>query len=211
MSTEHLVALLAQDAPIRETLQRRLTIAVLAGAAIAAVLFLIGVGIRPNILAIAYTPRFLFKVLFAATLSCCAGGVVFRVGRPDAELGSWRFVFAALAAALALAVAIELMVTPGSVWLSRLIGQNAMFCLTVIPTLALAPLCGLLVALREGAPARPGVAGAIAGLAASGIAATLYAIHCPDDSPLFVATWYSLATAIVVAVGAVAGSRLLRW
>ena len=40
---------------------------------------------------------------------------------------------------------------------------------------------------------------------------SLYAFHCFDDSPLFVATWYLLAAIPVVVIGAVAGSRLLRW
>ena len=38
------------------------------------------------------------------------------------------------------------------------------------------------------------LAGAIAGIAASGIAAAFYALDCADDSPLFVCTWYPLAT-----------------
>ena len=41
--------------------------------------------------------------------------------------------------------------------------------------------------------------------------ATLYAFHCFDDSPLFVATWYTLATLVVTAAGALVGRRLLRW
>jgi hypothetical protein len=86
-----------------------------------------------------------------------------------------------------------------------------MHCLTIIPLLSIAPLAALLFAMRDGAPQHPGVAGALAGAAAAGIAATLYASNCPDDSPLFVASWYPLATLIVVAVGAVAGGRLLRW
>jgi hypothetical protein len=55
------------------------------------------------------------------------------------------------------------------------------------------------------------VAGAIAGLLSAGLAATLYASHCTDDSPLFVATWYSLATALVTAIGALAGSKFLKF
>ena len=43
------------------------------------------------------------------------------------------------------------------------------------------------------------------------MAATLYAAHCTDDSPLFIAAWYSLAIAFVTVVGAVIGSRALRW
>ena len=70
------------------------------------------------------------------------------------------------------------------------------------------PLCS---ALRQGAPEHPALAGAAAGLLAGAIGAALYATHCPDDSPLFVAAWYSLAIGFVVALGAVAGARLLRW
>ena len=55
------------------------------------------------------------------------------------------------------------------------------------------------------------LAGALAGLFSAGLAATLYASQCNDDSPLFVITWYSLATALVTAVGAFAGSRFLRF
>ena len=32
-----------------------------------------------------------------------------------------------------------------------------------------------------------------------------------NDSPLFVATWYTIATAIVTAIGAAVGSRVLRY
>jgi len=48
-------------------------------------------------------------------------------------------------------------------------------------------------------------------LLSAGLAATLYAAHCTDDSPMFVATWYSLAAVIVAAIGAFAGSRVLKF
>ncbi len=104
----------------------------------------------------------------------------------------------------------ELLAMPEATWGTRLVGSNARICLLAIPLLAIAPLACLLAALRYGAPTRPGFAGAVAGLAASGIAATLYALHCPDDSPLFVATWYTIATAPVVLAGYTAGARLLK-
>ena len=62
-------------------------------------------------------------------------------------------------------------------------------------------LAALIVALRAGAPMHPALTGALAGAATAGIAALLYASHCPDDSPLFVATWYPLATLICAARG----------
>ena len=109
------------------------------------------------------------------------------------------------------AVAAELIAMPAATWSTRLVGSNSMICLTAIPVLALAPLVAVLAALRAGAPASPALAGALGGLLAAMAGATLYAFHCFDDSPLFVVTWYTLATIPVVLIGALAGTRLLRW
>jgi NAD(P)H-dependent FMN reductase len=50
-----------------------------------------------------------------------------------------------------------------------------------------------------------------AGLVAGGLAAALYATQCTDDSPLFIATWYSIAIGAVTVLGAVLGRHQLRW
>ena len=63
------------------------------------------------------------------------------------------------------------------------------------------------MALRRG----PHLAGAVAGLVSGGIAATFYAAHCTDDSPLFVAIWYTIAIAALTAIGAVGARGLVRW
>ncbi|PTS89589.1 DUF1109 domain-containing protein, partial [Sphingomonas sp. HMWF008] len=55
------------------------------------------------------------------------------------------------------------------------------------------------------------LAGAMAGLAAGGIAATLYGFHCPETAAPFVLTWYSLGIAAAMAIGAAIGPRALRW
>jgi hypothetical protein len=65
--------------------------------------------------------------------------------------------------------------------------------------------------LRQGAPSDPGLAGALAGLVASGIGASFYAANCTDDSPLFVLAWYPIAASIVTGAGFLIGRRLLRW
>jgi hypothetical protein len=69
----------------------------------------------------------------------------------------------------------------------------------------------MLAALRTGAPRSATIAGAVAGLVAGGAGATLYALHCHDDSPLFLALWYALSVALVALVGALLGRWLLRW
>lgn len=59
-----------------------------------------------------------------------------------------------------------------------------------VVVIGIGPLSFLLLALRHGAPASPRIAGAVAGLLAGGIAATIYALHYTDSSPLFAAVWY---------------------
>jgi hypothetical protein len=65
--------------------------------------------------------------------------------------------------------------------------------------------------LRSGASTRPALTGAVGGLLAGAAAAAVYSLHCTEDSPLFYAFWYLLAVVVVAAIGAAAGSRVLRW
>lgn len=211
MNAEELIRILAQDATPPWRFRRVLAWAVLGGALISALVFFAAIGVRPDIGEAMETMRFPFKFVVTLALAIAATGLVSRLARPDARPGRWRWALAIAPALLVLAVIAELSAMPPASWGPRLVGTNARFCVTLIPLLAIGPLACLIFALRQGAPSRPGLTGAVAGLAASGIAATFYASHCTDDSPLFVATWYPIATAIVVLAGYMAGRRLLRW
>jgi len=112
---------------------------------------------------------------------------------------------------LAIGVGIELATTPVDSWSRRWLGHNAAHCLSLVPLLSIPSLPCLFLALRRAAPHRPALAGATAGLLAGSIGAVLYALTCPDDSPLFVATWYSIAIGAVAGVSAMIGNRWLRW
>jgi len=70
---------------------------------------------------------------------------------------------------------------------------------------------GLLWSFRRLAPTRLRAAGAAAGLAAGAWAATLYCLHCPEVSAIFVLTWYSLGIGLAAALGALIGPYFLRW
>lgn len=211
MKTDSLIDALTQDAPLRTRLSPLLALATVGGVALVAAEFFGLLGFRHDIGTAMKTGRFLFKLLLALVLAVSAIGVVSRFARPGRTPGAWGWALAIVPVLLLVALACELAMTPQSLWVSKLVGHNALYCLSLIPLFALGPLAALLYALRQGAPARPGLAGVLAGLAASGIAAIFYATHCTDDSPLFVATWYSLATLLVTGIGYVAGSRLLRW
>lgn len=211
MKTEDLISALAADSKPRAKLGRSLLVALIAGALVAGAAFFATLGFRPDIEAAAGTMRFLFKFLVTLSLAAAAIGVVWRVGRPAVPLALPAWALAIPALLLIAAVIAELIVMPEASWGAQLVGNNALHCLLAIPALSIPTLAGLLYVMRESAPSSPALAGAVAGLAAAGIAATYYASNCTDDSPLFVATWYTLAVAVVAVAGALVGRHLLRW
>lgn len=212
MRTEDFILALSADAALKgPPLRRRILFSLALGACFSLAMFMIAFGPRPDALAATHTMRFDLKFLDTLALLAPALLLCLRLTRPEATPGALRLWLLAPVALLGLAVVVELATTPRELWLTRLIGVNWVHCLTLVPLFALPPLAALILALREGAPRHPALTGALAGLTASGVSATIYATSCPDDSPLFVATWYPLATSLVAALGAVAGWRWLRW
>ncbi|MGO9422639.1 NrsF family protein [Roseiarcus sp.] len=212
MKTSELIAALAAD-PVPEPvhLGRRLAAAVALGLVGALVLYGLVVGPRPDFAEALGTIRFDLKFVDALALALPSLLLLLRLMRPDAKAGALALWLFAPLVLLAAAVVAELIVVPQDEWLPRLVGQNMRYCTTMIPMMAAPILAALIVALRAGAPQHPGWTGALAGAAAAGLASFLYASHCPDDSPLFVATWYPLATLVCAAAGAWAGRRFLAW
>jgi hypothetical protein len=212
MRTDELIRAISADAARRSPpLGTVWWVAVALAVAVAALAFFILLGPRPDIAAAAETPRFLFKFLVTGFLAASAFVLLRLLARPGAPASRAAPFLALAPLLLAAAVAVELAIVPAGDYAARLVGTNLAVCLFFIPAIGAVPLAVFLAALRYGAPTRPAFAGAVAGIAAGGIAATFYAAHCTDDSPLFVATWYSLAIAGLAAAGALAAPRLVRW
>ena len=211
MKTEQLLeALVADQASRRQPIARSLFRAMALGAGLSLLFFAVELGVRVDIGPALETWRFDLKIVTVLLALVLAIGLCLDCLRPDASPHPLRRLLPLLAVVLT-AIAVELLAVPLSGWRARLIGSNSLICLSMVPVLSLAPLAAILAVLRRGAPASPTLAGAAAGFLAAACGATLYAFHCFDDSPLFVATWYLLAAIPVVVIGAVAGSRLLRW
>jgi hypothetical protein len=212
VKTSELIAALAAD-PVPEPIRlgRRVAGGIALGLIVSLVIFAVLLGPRPDIAAAAQTPRFLLKFVDSFAFALPSLLLTLRLARPDARPNAIALWLIAPFVLLGAGVIVELMVVPQGVWLTRLVGQNAIHCTITIPTLAAPILAGLIIALKPGAPLHPALTGAMAGAASAGIGALLYAPSCPDDSPLFVATWYPLATLICTGVGAIAGRRFLAW
>ena len=172
-------------------------------------MFMMRLGMRPDFMAATGNPFFILKFVITLALVFASAVLAARLVRPGAEVRkvAWLLAIPVLLLAGGIAADAVVMTSP---WTKRLIGTNSLICLSAIPALSLPLLIAALAGLRRGAATRPMLTGAVAGLLAGGIAAMFYASHCIDDSPLFVAIWYSLALAAVALVGAVAGRWVLR-
>jgi hypothetical protein len=212
VKTSELIAALAAD-PVPEPIRlgRRVVAALAIGFLGSLAIYFLRLGPRPDIAAACDTMRFWLKFVDSFAFALPTLLLTLRLARPDAKPRALALWLIAPFILLGAGVVVELLVVPQSEWMSRLIGANAMHCTIMIPVLAAPVLAARIVALRAGAPLHPALTGALAGAAAAGVAALVYASSCPDDSPLFVATWYPLATLICMGVGALAGRRFLAW
>ena len=213
MKTDDLIkVLVADNATVEPPVSRTLMLALLAGATLAAIVFAVTLGPRSDFAwSIVHSPRFIFKFVLTIGLAVPAYFLVQRMARPETSAGRTVWILAIVPLLLAVAVLMEMYLLPTDHWSVYMIGSNSKACVSLIPVFSLAPLAGALLALRRGAPSHPTAAGAFAGLLAAGIGATLYASHCVDDSPLFIAVWYTIAVGMITGLGAFLGSRLLKW
>ena len=212
MDTDRLIRTLAADNDWRTpSVGAWLAGGLIIAGAVSSMMFMMALRVRPDVMTAMHNPFFDLKFLVTLTLAIPAMVVGLRLAQPAAPLGRRPWLLALPVVIVVLGIVAEASEPQRLSWSTRLIGNNSRVCMTAIPAMSLPLLAGALVALRHGAPTRPALAGAVAGLLSAGLAATLYASHCTDDSPLFVATWYTLATALVTAVGALVGSRVLRF
>ena len=212
MDTDQLIRTLTADNPHRaRPVGFVLALALLAAAPVSLLMFFAELGVRPDVMTAMHNPFFDLKFAVTLALAAAAITIALHLSRPEASLRGWVWLLIIPAGLLVGGISREMMVPQRLPMMTRLVGSNSKVCMTAIPMMSLPLLAASLVGLRHGAPTRPAAAGAMAGLLSAGLAATVYASHCTDDSPLFVATWYSLATALVTALGALLGSKLLRF
>jgi len=213
MNVDQLIDRLSQDvAPVSPSAHsRRIVIGIAGGAVVTAALVLTFLGVRPDFHR-ALT-GFSFWMKWAYTISLGIGAVlaVSRLSRPTP---SPLNIFWLLAVPVLLLAGIgigELVRTPSQDWLAMWLGHSWTVCSSLVLSLGIPVFLGLLWSFRRMAPTRLRAAGAAAGLAAGAWSATIYCLHCPEVSAIFVLTWYSLGIFLAAAIGAALGPRLLRW
>ena len=216
MNTDTLIELLSADVqPVsRGRFERTLLLSVAMGGMAAFGVMLVTVGPRYDVASLPYLEWSAVKLLFALSVVGATMPVLIRSARPGPGSVTRALPLLFPFVAVGVAALAERLLGSTEPWRTMLRGATTMSparCLLCIIGFSAIALVALIRALREGAPSRPGVCGALAGLVAGGVGAAAYALACNSDSVPFVAFWYSAAIALCGALGALLGSRLLRW
>ena len=214
MRTDELINTLVADHAVQprpKPVGHGLVMAIIGGLAISSALFSLTLGVRPDFISALGTWRFDLKLGVNLVLMIVATWVALRLSSPTTTSLSAMRALLVPALLLLAAVVYELVTIPASAWPSRAMGVNGVMCVASIIYLSALPLTATIYALRQGAPTSPAVMGAAGGLLAGALGATVFAMHCTNDSPLFVVIWYALAIGLMSMFGLVIGKHALRW
>lgn len=213
MNTDQLIGQLTRDvSPVRaHAVGNRLAIGIALGSLVSLAVVVTTLGARPDLGAAVETPAFWMKWSYTLSLSAIAAVATSRLARPDPGSLRWLWLIALPVALLAMIGVLELAHAPPARWLAMWLGNSWLRCPWLVLALAVPIFIGLLWSFRQLAPTRLRAAGAAAGLAAGAFAATVYCLHCPEVSAIFVLTWYSIGILLASSFGALLGPRLLRW
>jgi hypothetical protein len=213
MKTDELVAALsAHIEPVNSRLvSRTVYLALAAGTVVALGIMLVGFGGRSDLMAARALMFLLLKLAFAVGIVGVASVYLTRLARPGGERRTASIAPVIPFAAIVLLAAISLGLAPSSHWNKMVMGDEWLECLLSIPIIAIVPFAVIIAAVRRAAPTNLVRTGAVAGLAAGGVSAMGYALHCTDDSLPFVAVWYGGTIVLCTLAGAALGPRLLRW
>lgn len=214
MKTDDLVQMLSTnlEAVDWRDVSRTILLAAGLGAIAALGLMLLVLGPRTDVSGLRVWTFLAVKFAFAGALIAISLAYLVRIARPGGEKRV-SVVVMVLPFAIAIAVAaVSLALAPVTDWPAMIFGSQWLLCLVCIPLNATVPFAAILLAMRQlASPTHLPRAGALAGLAAGGISAFVYTLHCTDDSFAFIAIWYSLTIALCTVVGGLLGPRLLRW
>ncbi len=210
MKTDALIAALAADTRPGMGVADRLIRALPAALLVAIPGFVLLWGPRPDIAA-AVASAAVLKSLLPLILAVLAGRAALTLSHPEARAGKQLASLSLLGVLMLVAFASAVAHKGATELGTALFTPSLLTCLTSIPALALPLLAAALWALSAGAPRRPAFSGAMAGLVAGGVAATIYSAYCNQDAALFFLPAYAGAILIVTAIGTLIGSRSLAW
>jgi hypothetical protein len=214
VETDELIhSLSAKPAPVAPgAVARRVCTGLALGGSASIVLMVAWLGLRPDLAAAMASGMFWVKLAYTLMTGVVLAAVLMRLSRPGARMGAGALLMAAAPlVALAAMAAVRLVQADPAQRMPLMMGGSASVCPWRIAIIGLPMLAGAVWAMRGLAPTRLTLAGLVAGGCAGALGAAIYGFHCDETASPFVLVWYTLGMAAVAVVGALAGSRWLRW
>lgn len=152
------------------------------------------------------TAPYLMKFGFAASVAVLGTWALLASGKPGGAKATSLLSLAVPFTMVLLLAAAEIVSTdpawPGRTWVR---------CTTSIALLTPLGFIACVRILRSLAPTNLRLGGTLAGVVSSAVAASAYALWCPESTASFLASWYLGAILIAAICGAIVGPRFLRW
>jgi len=213
MKTDDLVTMLATGpaAGIAHAPTYRFIAAIGWGALGAALLMAILLGVRHDLADAVSRPMFWVKLGYVVSLAAAGLFALSRLSRPGVRVAGAAFGLAAPVLLMWLIAAIELTAADPAELSDLVFGRTWASCPVLIATLSVPTFAAMAWATKGFAPTRLRLAGAAMGLAAGGVAAVVYSLHCPEMAAPFLGLWYLAGLLIPAALGVLSGPMLLRW
>lgn len=192
-------------------LPRRLFGIAAIGVVASALLMLVWLGMRPDLMDAMGSMTFWSKFAFTTIFAVLGGLAALNLARPGGSLRRQAVGVVLLVALMGLAGIVQMLLMGPDHMRTLVIGGSALLCPLYIVVLS-APIYALTVlAMRRAAPTNPTLAGFAAGLFAGGAATWIYAFHCTESGMPFVTIWYTTGILIAAGLGAAIGRFALRW
>lgn len=154
---------------------------------------------------------FWVKIFFTLAFFVIGINVAIKTSQPGKKTPNYRLMMAIPISVLWL-ISIDAIRSSTSITLGEMVeGGTWKVCSLLIAGLAMPIFALVMWALRDMASTRPALTGFMAGLLSGGLGASIYCLHCPEYSPVFIAIWYFLGMLIPAIIGALLGRRILRW
>jgi hypothetical protein len=203
-------AMVAELEPVKPLRISRGIWSVLAIVGAAAALIVLSKGMRADVMLGDPDPMFLLRAGLLLLLGGGCGWAVLGMASPSVgkQGQSWKM---AIAAAALVPLAALVVAMTGRVDVAMANMRFGLDCMIFSGLSGLATAVPMVLWLRRGAPTSPERAGWLTGVAAGGLGAFAYGLHCPFNDVVYIGVWYSLAVGICAVFGRLVVPKLIRW
>ena len=213
MRTDQLISLLATGAgPVEpHAIYRRIFSALFMGFIGSVVLMIFTVGLLPEFTRAITAPKLVTKLAFTSSMVVISLVLVAQLASPGKSFRTFLYILGVPIICMWALGITNLLSVESSHRLGLVLGDTWSVCSALIAMLSLPMFIALLAAMRDLAPTRLTLSGAVSGLCAGATGALVYSLHCPEVEAPFIGVWYVLGMLIPSVIGAALGRTLLRW